>query len=293
MNPEKIPFRLTCGRSIYYSFLPGKGTPVVYLNGLSDSMENWWSVVKGQHLKQPQLFVDLLGQGESLEQEFKSGVSFNYRLSLEEQVKALQELLQELKVDRFSVVGFSYGGGVALAMTPVFGPRIEHFILFLPFILRLDLSLPFSRLWMAQYGFLKGLTPKIWQSSFTQAEKLYERFIENYMHYRYLKRIPDARYRQVAVDLSHGIMEFNSFKVMNFIPDHKLILVTSGLDTLVPQSLYHEFWYRLPESKKRGWLKVLNGQHLLLEQSPGLVASTILRSLSNQLSGTESCLATP
>lgn len=206
-------------------------------------------------------------------------------MSIEEQVAALRELLDHLGIEKFGLVGFSYGGGVALGTLHQYQERVEDFILFLPFILRLDLSFPLSRLWVAQFDFLKSLTPQSMRHPFQAIEKSYERFIEHYMNFRYLNRIPDERFRQVAVELSRGIMEFNSFDVISQIPEDKLILVTSGMDTLVPQSLYLEFWCRIPEHQKRAWVNILNGEHLLLEQAPDFVADLLNRALSGDLRG--------
>lgn len=282
---NKSVFVTTTQRDVVYSLSEGQGVPLVFLNGLSDAMETWADVVTLSKTTRPSLLIDLPGQGESLVRELARGGEFNYHLSIEEQVAALRELLDHLGIEKFGLVGFSYGGGVALGTLHQYQERVEDFILFLPFILRLDLSFPLSRLWVAQFDFLKSLTPQSMRHPFQAIEKSYERFIEHYMNFRYLNRIPDERFRQVAVELSRGIMEFNSFDVISQIPEDKLILVTSGMDTLVPQSLYLEFWCRIPEHQKRAWVNILNGEHLLLEQAPDFVADLLNRALSGDLRG--------
>jgi hypothetical protein len=116
-------------------------------------------------------------------------------------------------------------------------------------------------------------------------ERSYDKFIDRYMNYRYLRRIPDDRFRQAAVELSKGIMEFNSFHVLPLLPDERVVLLTAGMDTLVPQSLYQEFWFRIPEAKKQAWVHFTNGEHLILEQAPDAVADYLSRALSNDLVG--------
>jgi pimeloyl-ACP methyl ester carboxylesterase len=282
---NKKVFQAANGRHLVYSFTSGSGTPFIFINGLGDGMECWLPVLNFAQLANPCLLVDLPGQGESLQSDFQTDRTWDYKLTVDEQVNALLQLLDYLKIDAFGVVGFSYGGGIALGLVKRVRERISELILFLPFILRLDLSFPFSRLWVAQFEFFKSLTPLNLRQPFEVLEKSYERFIRHYMNFRYLGRIPDEKLRQVAVEISRGIMEFNSFEVIPLLPLHKLILVTSSMDTLVPQSLYAEFWHRIPLEQKKAWVKVINGEHLLLEQDPKLVAKILVNALKGNLDG--------
>lgn len=276
---------VSSGRELVYSFIAGHGTPLIFLNGLGDSMECWVEVLRLSGIQRPCLLVDLPGQGASLERDLELGKDWDYSLSIEDLVGYLGELLEVLEINNFGVIGFSYGGGVALGLAARYEERIEDFVLMMPFILRLDLSFPLSRLWVAQFDFLKSMTPKGLRQPYEMLERSYERFIEHYMNFRYLKRIPDGKHRQVAVELSRGIMEFNSFKAIPHLPEGKLVVITSGMDTLVPQSLYQEFWYRIPEHKKKAWVNVFDGEHLIIEQSPDFVAEYINHALRGELSG--------
>lgn len=278
-------FTTSSGRDLVYSFIPGVGSPLVFLNGLGDSMDCWFEVLQIAKIQRPCLMVDLPGQGASLQRDLEMGRDWQYALTVEDQVQFLSELLAELQIDQFGIVGFSYGGGVALGLLSKYQEKIEDLILLLPFILRLDLSFPLSRFWVAQFDFMKALTPKELRQPFHVIEKSYERFINHYMDFRYLKRIPEAKHRQVAVELSRGIMEFNSFQAIPYLPENKLVVATSGMDTLVPQSLYQEFWYRIPEDKKKAWINILDGEHLIIEQAPAFVAKLILQALEGHLTG--------
>lgn len=282
---NKKVFQAANGRELVYALISGKGTPILFINGLGDGMECWSEVLKYAHLKRPCLLLDLPGQGESLQRDIDSNKNWGYDLTVDDQVNALLQLLDHLNIDRFGVVGFSYGGGIALGLVKRVRERLSDIILLLPFILRLDLSFPLSRLWVAQFELFKSLTPTGLRQPFEVIEKSYERFIRHYMNFRYLGRIPDEKQRQVAVEISRGIMEFNSFNAISYLPLNKLILVTSGMDTLVPQSLYSEFWHRIPDDQKKAWVKVLNGEHLLLEQDPKFVAQIIVKAIDGKLRG--------
>lgn len=282
---ENNVFTASTGREVVYSVTEGHGSPLIFFNGLGDAKESWAPVLDLLEPTRPCILVDLPGQGAALERDFAAGFQGNYRISIEHQVDHVAELLDYLNISSFGIVGFSYGGGVAIETAGRHHKRIEDLILLSPFILRLDLSLPLSRFVVAQFDFLKSVTPENMRRPYNVLEKSYERFIEHYMHFRYQGRLPDAKYRQVAVELTHGIMEYNSFDAICAIPDDKLFLATSGMDTLVPQSLYQEFWYRIPNHKKRAWIDVMDGGHLLLEQSPEFVATFLRDSLQRELYG--------
>lgn len=283
MNNSKQPFKCASGREIFYEYQSGQGAPLVFLNGLDDSMEVWKKTVQPLEAEGPRLFVDLLGQGESLRKELESGQSYDYQVSLAEQGQALLELFEFLKAESVVLIGNSYGGGVALWLASQKPQVVEKLILINPFILRLDLSFPWARLYAAQYQFLRKMTPHAFHSPFHIVESSYEKFIHNYMHFRFKKRIHDEKLRDVSVALSRGAMNFNSFQILQELPDRSVYLIFSEFDTLVPRSLYHEFWLRLPPLKKRNCFQLAHGDHLMLEQSPLFVCRTLKDILGHQL----------
>ncbi len=273
-------FLTSLNREIYYEYHPGEGTPIIFLNGLSDSFNEWKKVTSLTNLKRPFLYVDLIGQGLSLRKEFSSGLKFDYRIKPEDQGLCLMELCDFLNIESLSLVGFSYGGGLALWLAYKYPERIQDLILFLPFLLRLDLAFPMSRFWHSQYDLFKKLTPAFLQTPYQLIEKSYSHFVHDYMHFRFTDRITDPMYREAAVQISEGIMNFNVFEILDQLPDHKLNLISSDLDTLIPKSLMREFWNRLPENKKQSWTRITDGEHLILDQNPAFAASLLTRLLN-------------
>jgi len=270
-------FKTSLGRKIFYEYSgSAKGrTPTIFLNGLSDSYTEWKKVAGLTQLEGPFLFVDLIGQGQSLQEEFSSGKKFNYRISIEQQAESLLELCRHLKIAEFNLAGFSYGGGLALWIAQNQPERVQKLVLFLPFLLRLDLAFPLSRLFYFQYDLIKKMTPGFLQAPFHLIEKSYEHFVHDYMHFRFSERIPDSFYREAAIQISEGIMNFNVFHALNELPEGQLHLISADLDTLIPKSLVREFWTRLPDSKKQSWTRVTDGEHLLFDQNPVFCASLL------------------
>lgn len=270
-------FKTSLGRKIFYEYSGrAKGrTPIIFLNGLSDSYAEWKKVVGLTQLDGPFLFVDLIGQGQSLQEEFSSGKKFDYRISIAQQAESLLELCGHLKIAEFSIAGFSYGGGLALWLAQNQPERVQKLVLFLPFLLRLDLAFPLSRLFHFQYDLIKKMTPSFLHAPFHLIEKSYEHFVHDYMHFRFSERISDSFYREAAIQISEGIMNFNVFHALKELPEGKLHLISSDLDTLIPKSLVREFWTRLPESKKQSWTRVTDGEHLIFDQNPVFCASLL------------------
>jgi pimeloyl-ACP methyl ester carboxylesterase len=84
----------------------GAGTPVVYLHGLLDSSEGWHDVAGRS--ERPSFALDLPGFGSSTCPRYERVASY---------ARDVGRALDELELDRFVLVGHSFGGAVATALT--------------------------------------------------------------------------------------------------------------------------------------------------------------------------------
>lgn len=87
----------------------GAGRPVVFVHGLGASSRSWWRVAHLLANSYRTISLDLMGSGRSQ----KPG---NQPYTLQRQATLLKGFLSELKLDRFALVGHSYGGGVCLSL---------------------------------------------------------------------------------------------------------------------------------------------------------------------------------
>lgn len=283
---KKSFFTTSRQRLVYYELDYKENTDVVvFLNGLADSIESWSPVKSYFKGKYSTLFVDLIGQGKALQEEIREetrssdGKKLDYKISVEEQAEALKEVWQSLGIkSKFHLLGFSYGGGIAIRAATLFPELIDKLILFLPYIIRLDLAFPIQRLWAGQMGLLKNLN--LFKPGMNALGDSYHKMIRDYMNFRFSKHIPDPHIRQVSMDLTEGIMPFNAFDYFHQLADHSVHLVTVEHDTLVPKSLYYEIWTRLPDQKKASWLNIKDGEHLIFEQAPLYCAQWIEKILN-------------
>lgn len=86
---------------------------VVFLHGMGGSGNNWMKVAGMLPPEYGLVLPDLLGHGRS------SKPDITYEIS--EQCSALQQLLSSLSVEKFSLLGHSYGGWISLRFQLIYG----------------------------------------------------------------------------------------------------------------------------------------------------------------------------
>jgi pimeloyl-ACP methyl ester carboxylesterase len=99
----------------------GAGPALVLLHGVGLNQSIWAEQVKTFSLLHQVITYDLLGHGRS------AAVSEN--AVLEDWVHQLEKLVEELKLERFSLVGFSFGGMIAQAYAAKHIDKIEKLVL--------------------------------------------------------------------------------------------------------------------------------------------------------------------
>lgn len=262
------------GWDVHYRFTRARHAtraPIaVFLNGLGDEHTSWKSFVDKLD-KVDRLQLDLRGQGLSLAKRLEYAPKSQFRIGLRTQSEDVFAVLNHLGIkEKVTLVGNSYGGGVAFDFASRYPERVKRLALIVPYILRLDRTFPMQRLWSWQWRTARsfGLIPSAVANT---VESAYENFLSAYMNQRFQDRMNDTDRRRVAIDLSHGIMEFDAFEVLERLPDASVFLLSSDCDTLIPRSLFREFWRRLPLAKQGHWTRVPDGEHLILEQKPELV----------------------
>jgi len=266
---------LPSGHTVSYREIKAKNVSsetVVILGGLADDATVWLPLLPHFNFSRTRLIlVNLIGQGSALERDFEKGMS-SFRVSIADQAEGLKLIFDQIGLDAaVHLVGFSYGGAVALEFQKRNPFCIKQIHLWLPFVARLDVSNPFMKIWTQNMSSILSLNPvsKIWLKKW---QATYHEWLSHYMHYRFSKRVPDHRHRQVVVEISQGALGFDGFRIIQSLKNCRTHLVISHMDTLVPLTLYDEIWSQIPSSQKGYCLRVRDGEHLLHEQSPQLLA---------------------
>ncbi len=113
-------FVTVCGAKIHY-VEAGRGTPLILIHGLADDVEIWDSVIPPLAAKFRVIAFDQIGFGHS------DKPLLNYRVSTF--VDFLDGFLEELKIDRASLVGNSLGGWIAAAFALAHPERVDRLVL--------------------------------------------------------------------------------------------------------------------------------------------------------------------
>lgn len=109
------------GRTLVACGRPGEGTPVVFIHGLFGRGAAWSEVAA--ELTQPAVAFDLPGFG---------GSDLPLRADVAAYAADLAAGLDALGVDRFELVGHSFGGAVAASLAELLGDRVVSLTLLAP-----------------------------------------------------------------------------------------------------------------------------------------------------------------
>jgi pimeloyl-ACP methyl ester carboxylesterase len=131
---------------------PGEGTPVVFLHGLFGSGSAWSEVCAG--LTQPAVAFDLPGFG---------GSDLPLRSEVAAYAADLAAGLDSLGVDRFELVGHSFGGAVAASLAELVGERVVALTLLAP--------AGFGRIALAEVATVPGLSVLARRRLATEADR--------------------------------------------------------------------------------------------------------------------------
>jgi pimeloyl-ACP methyl ester carboxylesterase len=105
-----------------FSYLDsGKGPALLFIHGLTGSQGNWAHLVDALNCDHRVLAPDLFGHGASAK------VIGDY--SLGAHAATLRDLLDLLGVDTVTLIGHSFGGGIAMQFTYLFPERVRRLVL--------------------------------------------------------------------------------------------------------------------------------------------------------------------
>ena len=120
MTERRLHTALLSGHELWY-LDSGDGPSILFLHGLTGSHRNWAQLVSRLDSDHRVLAPDLFGQGAS---EKAMG---DYSLGAHAAI--LRDLLDRLDIDQVTLVGHSFGGGIAMQFCYLFPGRVERLVL--------------------------------------------------------------------------------------------------------------------------------------------------------------------
>ena len=109
------------GKKVYYEIHGDKGNPLVILNGIMMSTASWKSFIPNFSKNNITILVDFLDQGQSE----RMTESYDHKI----QVGVLEALLDMLPYEKYTVMGISYGGEIAIQYAVKRPDRIRSLVL--------------------------------------------------------------------------------------------------------------------------------------------------------------------
>lgn len=109
------------GKKVYYETY-GEGKPLLLLNGIMMSCASWKEFVEPLSATNKLILVDMLDQGKT------EKMTENYDHAI--QVRLVDALLDELKLEKCVIAGISYGSEIGLEYAIVRPERVERLLLF-------------------------------------------------------------------------------------------------------------------------------------------------------------------
>ncbi|QOR65983.1 2-succinyl-6-hydroxy-2,4-cyclohexadiene-1-carboxylate synthase [Cytobacillus suaedae] len=107
----------------YYVEIRGKGSPLLFLHGFTGSSQNWMPIVSMLEDSYQCILIDILGHGRTDSPPDSS------LYDIERVSSDINSILEELLIEKITLIGYSMGGRLALAMAVNYPQRIEKLIL--------------------------------------------------------------------------------------------------------------------------------------------------------------------
>ncbi len=95
----------------------GKGSVIVLIHGVLENSTMWKEIIPVLVKKNRVITIDLLGHGKT--------ECLGYVHTMEEQAKMIKSILNHLKLRKFTLIGHSMGGYIALAFAHLFPDNIK------------------------------------------------------------------------------------------------------------------------------------------------------------------------
>lgn len=262
-GPFKGFVEIEKGRQLYVDHIPARpGQPtLVIINGLTYDTKSWDPLMphilnKGYGI----LRYDPMGMGETL---VKSGYPTK-NILIDDQARDLKLLLENLKLNKVSILGLSYGGALAIKFATLFPKKVDKLILKAPYVKPLEGQ---DKLIKAQIEMTRALFP-LNPASYDQ---LYDYFLKIHVYSTYPLAEPiaisnatklEAIYRMVA-----GVRKFNTLEVLNQLPKESVHLMVAGMDQYIPAIEHEYMWEGLTKEQRQSRVYVLGAEHKIPESA--------------------------
>lgn len=219
--------------------------------------------------------INLYHHGNSVYPENRM---FDNQISKKEFIEHIDELLKQLNIDRFSIMGYSLGGRVALTCVQLFYKRINRIILIAPDGLKISHYNNFVTRTNMGKNYVKWVVKKP-EEFFGWIEKLHRyKLINNrskrmiHFHFesherRVLLRNVISSFKNIVPNISQVARHINKYNI-------ELVMVFGKHDFIIPIKLGTRFMRKIKSKKE---LHVIDASHNILTENASKQLSEIIR----------------
>ena len=247
---------------------------VLFLNGIDRDMSQWSKLIdqlSSRDANAAYLQVDLLGQGQTA----KWAGSPKQALPYELQIELLEDLSQASKLSpdqSLTIVGHSYGGGIAVKFAQLHPRLVRRLVLIAPYVDNLEHYqigagpiLMWTKTWFEMFG-----AEKMYRDYFHLANESWMK--ASWSTYRAMKG--SSANLDDVIALTRGIEDLGMTQAVVGLTDVKVDMVVASFDEVIPMAAHLLLFNHIPQDS-RGSFKVLMSTHEIVDSSVGPLADVI------------------
>ena len=113
------------GKKVYYEIHGSEGLPIIILNGIMMSTASWKPFVENFSKNNRMILVDFMDQGQS----HRMTEDYDHKIQVRVVDALIDELILQLGHEKYTIMGISYGGEVAIQYAIARPERVRRLIL--------------------------------------------------------------------------------------------------------------------------------------------------------------------
>lgn len=258
------------GKKVHYEVHGTAGDPIVLLNGIMMSTVSWRPFLPAMTRQNRVVLVDFFDQGNSARIE----AGYDHGIQVELLDAVLAAVAQQLSVERFAIMGISYGGEIAIQYALAHQERVGRLVL--------ANTCGRTSSWLGKIGdgwnevartgsgmaYYLTTIPVIYSTRFFQERAAWMQNREAFL----CKYFSKDEVREALIRLTDSSRAYDVVDQLHRITCPTLIL-SSSEDVLVPPTEQQLLYEKIPGSR----LVTINGSgHASMYENPEVFAALVL-----------------
>lgn len=259
-------------QQLYVDFVQGDADkPVlVLINGLTYKIESWDHMMPG-----------LLGHGNSILRYDPRGMGqtllkyapIRETISIKTQADDLAALLRTLGITKkVTVLGLSYGGGIAEVFAAKYPSKVESMILMAPYTAPIQSQVDFIKKEIAAVRLTQP-----WNTATDEELSIF--FLRQLIYTSSPLFEPvvlsNPFILEAMVKMTLGLNGVLAKDLIRYFPAHSVHLMVAGQDQYIPREMMDTFWSQLPAGKRVSRINIAGTEHKMPDGAPNFSSAWV------------------